>query len=154
LSQVEQTKFERWKNAWQSLRLKRGRQAKTAVSHHQLTALRKSRACVNQATQSQEGKKGQKNTDPIRFLNRLGKRQEEVLEFLHQRAVPFDNNLAERDIRMVKGKQKVSGTFRTEEGAKHFSRIRRFISTIKKQSKDVFDSLSGVISGSKPMSID
>ena len=99
-------------------------------------------------------KEGEKNTDPVRFLNRLSKRQEEVLEFLHQRDVPFDNNQAERDIRMVKGKQKVSGTFRAEEGAKHFSRIRGVISTIKKQGKNVFESLSGVISGSKPMPID
>jgi len=99
-------------------------------------------------------KKGQKNTDPVRFLNRLSKRQEEVLEFLHQRDVPFDNNLVERDIRMVKGKQKVSGTFRAKEGAKHFSRIRGVISTIKKQGKDVLDSLSGVISGAKPMPVD
>ena len=38
-----------------------------------------------------------KNTDPVRLLNRLSKRQEEVLEFLYQVEVPFDNNLAERD---------------------------------------------------------
>jgi len=99
-------------------------------------------------------KKGQKNTDPVRFLNRLSKRQEEVLEFLHQRDVPFDNNQAERDIRMVKGKQKVSGTFRADEGAKHFSRIRGVISTIKKQGKNVFDSLNDAISGTKPIPID
>jgi transposase len=92
-------------------------------------------------------KPNEKNTEPVRLLNRLAKRQEEVLEFLYQRDVPFDNNLAERDVRMTKVKQKISGTFRSESGAENFSRIRGFISTAKKQGLQVLGSLFGVISG-------
>ena len=76
----------------------------------------------------------EKNTDSVRLLNRLSKRQEEVLEFLYQVEVPFDNNLAERDVRMTKTKQKISGCFRTEKGAYYFARIRGSFQLVK--SKD------------------
>jgi hypothetical protein len=61
--------------------------------------------------------------------------------------VPFDNNLAERDIRMIKVRQKISGTFRTEDGAKAFCRIRTYISTARKNSVGAMDALSRLFSG-------
>jgi transposase len=75
------------------------------------------------------------------LLARLHSRKEDTLRFLYDPAVPFTNNQAERDARMMKLRQKISGGFRTVEGAEDFAKIRSFISTAKKQGWRVIDAL-------------
>jgi transposase len=81
------------------------------------------------------------------LLERLRDYRDEILAFMYDFQVPFTNNLAERDIRMMKVKQKISGTFRSRAGADYFCRIRGYISTVKKNSINVFDALVDAFSG-------
>lgn len=70
-----------------------------------------------------------------------------MLAFLHDSSVPFTNNLAERDLRMVKVQQKISGAFRTFQGAQMFARIRSYLSTVRKNNRDVFQDTVAAFSG-------
>ena len=93
------------------------------------------------------GQAPKKKTTSRNLWERFLLRQHQVLRFMHDPTVPFDNNLAERDIRMVKVKQKVSGCFRSRAGANHYARIRAYISTAKKQGVNILDALQNAITG-------
>jgi transposase len=89
-----------------------------------------------------QGKRGKNpKTKARNLLDRFIGNKEQILRFLTDLGVPFENNQAERDIRMMKLQQKISGTFRTIQGAQTFCRIRAYISTIKKNSFNVIDAI-------------
>ena len=106
---------------------------------------------LNPPNPTREGRRGPvKQSTATNLLLRLRRYTEDVLRFLSNPAVPFDNNLAERAIRMPKLKQKVSGCFRTTQGADDFCTIRSYLATLRKQCLPLFDSLVKVFLGNTP----
>lgn len=84
------------------------------------------------------------------LLDRMKLYKQDILKFMIDPEIPFDNNLAERDIRMSKLQQKISGGFRSDEGNEAFSNIRSYISTATKQGISMFESIYAAVSG-KPL---
>ena len=98
------------------------------------------------------GKQGRKKQSPSKnLLLRLSKIPEVLGFFIKPNLIPFDNNLAERDIRMIKVKQKVSGLHRSKKGAKQFCRIRGYISTIAKNNLNIWESIKSIFLGNPIM---
>lgn len=94
------------------------------------------------------GKRGRlKRTKGRNLVERLIREMDAILAFAFNENVPFTNNLAERDIRPVKIKMKVSNCFRTLAGAEIYARIESFVSTARKNNRNVFDELCNTFDG-------
>ena len=88
-----------------------------------------------------------KQTKALNLLDRFRDHSPSILAFLHDFAVPFDNNQAERDLRMMKVRQKISGTFRSFHALENFCRIRGYVSTARKNSLTALDALRRLFLG-------
>jgi len=86
--------------------------------------------------------KGSYDRDAANLASALRDHRDEVLRFVADLAVPFDNNQGERDLRMAKLQQKISGSFRTDAGARHFATVRSYIETGRKHGLNPFDLLA------------
>lgn len=99
-------------------------------------------------SQSRSKKRGRKSqSKPKNLLDRFIGYKGDILRFIHDFDVPFENNQAERDVRMMKVQQKISGTFRSSQGADSFCRIRGYISSVKKNKLSVIDAIQDALSG-------
>ncbi len=98
-----------------------------------------------------KGKRGRmKRTKARNLLERLRDFENDVLRFLENKIVPFTNNLGENDIRMTKVQQKISGCFRSMDGAKIFCRVRSYLSTCRKQCVKTSKALDLLFQGKLP----
>jgi transposase len=102
---------------------------------------------ANRPPPNPSGKRRRKQSKAANLLDRLDRHRDEVLRFAVDFRVPFTNNQAERDIRMVKLQQKISGCWRTTPGANRFLAIRSYVSTARKQGVEVLHALRRVFAG-------
>jgi len=98
------------------------------------------------------GKRGRpKQSKATNLITRLRDFSDDVWRFMTQPNVPFTNNLAEQTVRMPKVKQKISGCFRTIQGANNYCVIRSYCATMYKQGANIFESLAHAFSGQTPL---
>ena len=96
----------------------------------------------------QEKKRGRRKRGPVRALiERLQTLKDSVCLFVHNFAVPFDNNQAERDVRNIKTKAKVAGCFRSKKGAENYTRLMSYISTGQKHGISAYKALTEAFCG-------
>lgn len=88
------------------------------------------------------GKRSRKQSKSRNLLERLQEHEKEILRFMIESLVPFTNNQGERDIRMYKVQQKISGCFRTMDGAVNFCKVRSYLSTCEKHGVSASDALT------------
>ena len=100
-----------------------------------------------EAERKRKKKSGKYKPEAEALGKRLYKYREQHLLFLTDFSVPFTNNLGESDLRMVKSKLKVSGCFRSKEGADNYARVRSYISTLRKNRLNIYAGLLGAFSG-------
>jgi transposase len=99
-----------------------------------------------------KGKRGRlKRSKARNLLERLRAFEDDVLRFMEVGIVPFTNNQSENDLRMTKVQQKISGCFRSLEGAKIFCRVRSYLSTCRKQGMTATDALTWLFQGKQPL---
>ena len=98
-----------------------------------------------------KGKRGRlKRSKARNLLERLRDFEQDVLRFMEVKIVPFSNNQGENDLRMTKVQQKISGCFRSMDGAKIFCRVRSYLSTCRKQGMSAAEALSLLFQGKSP----
>jgi transposase len=103
---------------------------------------------ANPPPQRRPGQRGRLKQAPARnLLERLWLGQEEVLAFLDDFRIPFDNNQAEQDLRMLKVQQKIAGSFRADTGSEAFARLRGYLVSMRKQGVALLAALQSVFSG-------
>ena len=159
---VENHPEQKWASAFKDLLLemkkvkdkavKKGKASLSYYHYHKFDKrydeLIKQARSENPLPETTEKKRGRKKKGKILALvERLANYKASVCLFIKNFMVPFDNNQAERDIRMIKVKTKVSGCFRTEEGARDYLKIMSYIGTAHKRGYNAYEAIKNAISG-------